>query len=115
MPTYRYQCFSCNYRFEVFQKISDDPVGVCPSCKSNSGSVKRLLYAAPFHLKGSGWYKTDYSSSSSGSSPSPAPSTASPAAPFENKLDKKEDSPTAADTVPSDSKSDSDGGKDSES
>lgn len=73
MPTYEYQCFSCNHQFEVFQKITEEPVKVCPACKANSGSVKRLLSAAPFHLKGSGWYKTDYSS---GKSSSPASSTA---------------------------------------
>ncbi len=69
MPTYEYQCFACSHRFEVFQKISDVPIGVCPKCQANSGNVKRLLSAAPFHLKGSGWYKTDYSGSSSGSKP----------------------------------------------
>lgn len=65
MPTYEYQCFACNHRFEVFQKISEDPIRVCPVCNANSSSVKRLLSAAPFHLKGSGWYKTDYGKSSS--------------------------------------------------
>ncbi|HQH26434.1 MAG TPA: zinc ribbon domain-containing protein [Oligoflexia bacterium] len=64
MPTYEYQCFACSHHFEVFQKISDKPIDVCPQCHANGGSVKRLLFAAPFHLKGSGWYKTDYASSS---------------------------------------------------
>ena len=77
MPTYEYQCFVCNHRFEVFQRMSDEPVKVCPSCHSNSGSVKRLLSAAPFHLKGSGWYKTDYGAKGSSAS-STAPSTSKP-------------------------------------
>lgn len=64
MPTYEYQCEKCGL-FETVQKITENALERCPSC---NGKVKRLLSAAPFHLKGSGWYKTDYSSSSSSSS-----------------------------------------------
>lgn len=67
MPTYEYQCGACGHLFNKFQRITDDPVKECPSCGKEE--VKRLVSAAAFHLKGSGWYKTDYaSSSSSGSS-----------------------------------------------
>lgn len=73
MPTYEYKCFSCQHVFEVFQKISDEPVSTCPKCSAEE--VKRLLSAAPFHLKGSGWYATDYGKNGNASSPSPASTT----------------------------------------
>ncbi|MGB9735612.1 MAG: FmdB family zinc ribbon protein [bacterium] len=58
MPTYEYQCTVCGYKFEVFQKISDKPITVCPKCK---GKVKRLISdSSSFILKGKGWYVTDY-------------------------------------------------------
>ncbi len=59
MPTYEYRCRACKKDFEVFQKITDDPVAQCPHC---GGGVERLINATNFILKGTGWYKTDYSS-----------------------------------------------------
>ena len=62
MPTYEYKCLKCNYLFEQFQKITDDPVTECPNCK---GKVKRLISggAGPI-FKGSGFYQTDYKNTS---------------------------------------------------
>jgi putative FmdB family regulatory protein len=57
MPTYEYRCSSCKKDFEVFQKITDDPVKECPEC---GGTVERLIAATNFILKGGGWYKSDY-------------------------------------------------------
>jgi putative FmdB family regulatory protein len=57
MPTYEYRCSKCRKEFEVFQRITDDPVKECPKC---GGSVERLIAATNFILKGSGWYKSDY-------------------------------------------------------
>src|SRR5580704_2216336 len=57
MPLREYQCDACGHRFEVIQKMSDPPLEVCPKC----GGVVHKLQAAPaFHLKGTGWYVTDY-------------------------------------------------------
>ena len=57
MPLREYQCDACGHRFEVIQKMSDPPLEACPKC----GEILRKLQAAPaFHLKGSGWYATDY-------------------------------------------------------
>ncbi|HMO17526.1 MAG TPA: zinc ribbon domain-containing protein [Oligoflexia bacterium] len=64
MPTYEYKCYSCAHQFEIVQKISDPVLKDCPNCKDQT--LKRLVSAPAFHLKGSGWYKTDYSSQSSG-------------------------------------------------
>jgi len=62
MPTYEYQCESCGHRFEAFQKMSDDPIAICPEC---GGSVRRLLgTGGGFIFKSSGFYETDYRSDS---------------------------------------------------
>ena len=60
MPTYEYLCEKCG-NFDFVQKITEDAMKTCPTCGS---PVKRLISAAAFHLKGTGWYKTDYGSSS---------------------------------------------------
>jgi len=58
MPTYEYECTDCGYQFTKFQKMSDEPVKVCPKC---SGSVRRLISGgAGMIFKGSGFYVTDY-------------------------------------------------------
>ncbi len=72
MPTYEYLCGSCDHHFEQVQKISEDALTECPVCKKNE--LKRIINATAFHLKGSGWYKTDYASGSNTSS-APTPST----------------------------------------
>ena len=57
MPTYGYQCTICNHTFEVFQRISDEPVTDCPECE---GRVRKLLYPVGIVFKGSGFHVTDY-------------------------------------------------------
>lgn len=61
MPTYDYKCTECNYTFEELQKMTDEPLKVCPKC---SGKLNRLIGAgaAPI-FKGSGFYQTDYKNS----------------------------------------------------
>jgi putative FmdB family regulatory protein len=61
MPTYEYECLKCGRVFEIRQRISEPPLTVCDEC---GGRVRRLLSAAPFILKGEGWYVTDYPSES---------------------------------------------------
>ena len=58
MPIYEYRCPDCEHEFETLQRMSDDPVGVCPSCGSTA--VARVLSAPAIHFKGSGFYNTDY-------------------------------------------------------
>ncbi|HET9781629.1 MAG TPA: zinc ribbon domain-containing protein [Candidatus Dormibacteraeota bacterium] len=65
MPTYGYRCTSCGHQFEVFQRMSDDPVQTCPNCQ---GKVTRILYPAGVVFKGSGYYSTDYKGSGSSAS-----------------------------------------------
>lgn len=57
MPIYEYLCKGCDKHFEVVQKISDDPLKKCGSC---GGRLNKLISQSSFHLKGSGWYVTDY-------------------------------------------------------
>ena len=61
MPTYEYECLKCRRVFEIRQRISEPALTVCDAC---GGEVRRLLSAAPFILKGEGWYVTDYPSES---------------------------------------------------
>ena len=57
MPVYEYQCSACKHIEEAFQKISDAPLTVCPKCH---GPLSKIISHSSFHLKGSGWYVTDY-------------------------------------------------------
>ncbi len=57
MPIYEYKCRKCGKVFEMFQRITDDPATSCRFCK---GPVNKLMSQTTFHLKGSGWYVTDY-------------------------------------------------------
>ncbi|WP_297324095.1 FmdB family zinc ribbon protein [Nitrosomonas sp.] len=58
MPIYEYLCNSCGAEKEHLQKISDAPITVCPVC--GSSNYTKLISAAGFQLKGSGWYVTDF-------------------------------------------------------
>jgi putative FmdB family regulatory protein len=63
MPLYEYKCHSCGKTFEVIQKFSDEPLKTHQEC---GGPVERLISAPAFHLKGTGWYVTDYGKGSNG-------------------------------------------------
>lgn len=58
MPFYEYQCSACGHRFEVLQRMSDDPVTTCEQCGAEA--VERVLFAPAIHFKGSGFHNTDY-------------------------------------------------------
>ena len=96
MPIYAYKCGSCGHAKDVLQKISDEPLSVCPSC--GAPAFTKQLTAAGFQLKGSGWYATDFRN---GSSPAPAADAAKPADGEAKPADSK-----AADSKPADSKHD---------
>ena len=61
MPIYEYRCSSCGFQKEYLQKISDPVMSVCPECHKKTFS--KMLSAAGFQLKGSGWYATDFKNS----------------------------------------------------
>jgi len=58
MPIYEYRCASCGHQQEFLQKVSDPPHTQCPKC--NQPSLAKMVTAAGFQLKGSGWYATDF-------------------------------------------------------
>jgi putative FmdB family regulatory protein len=66
MPIYEYECTKCGKLTEAWQKFSDPPLTECSHC---SGKMKKVMSQNSFHLKGSGWYVTDYASGHSGSAP----------------------------------------------
>lgn len=82
MPIYEYRCDKCAKTHEIIQKFSDAPITACPDC---GGPVAKQMSLGAFHLKGGGWYQTDYkksasatpttssSPSSEGSAPTAAP------------------------------------------
>jgi len=78
MPIYEYRCAECGFQDEYLQKVSEPPLKVCPSCGKKK--FEKLLSAPGFHLKGSGWYATDFKS---GNKP--------PAAKADTKADTKAD------------------------
>jgi putative FmdB family regulatory protein len=57
VPIYEYECAKCHQTTEALQKFSDPPLSKCPHC---NGRLKKLMSLNSFHLKGSGWYVTDY-------------------------------------------------------
>ena len=61
MPIYEYECEKCGAIEEVFQNFSDSPLETCPEC---SGKLHKLISQSSFHLKGTGWYVTDYADKS---------------------------------------------------
>ena len=79
MPIYEYVCTINNHVFEELQKISDPPIDKCIFCES---PVTKVVSKSSFHLKGSGWYLTDYKNKNSTSS---APAVSSTTAKTEEK------------------------------
>ena len=58
MPIYPYVCSTCGHEFDQLQKVSDNPLRQCPECGQES--LRKKVTAAAFHLKGTGWYETDF-------------------------------------------------------
>lgn len=58
MPIYEYKCGECGHQLEAIQKVTEDPLKECPAC--GRPELKRLISAAGFQLKGTGWYATDF-------------------------------------------------------
>jgi putative FmdB family regulatory protein len=105
MPIYEYRCSSCGFQKEYLQKVTDPVKTVCPECGKKTFS--KMLTAAGFHLKGSGWYATDFrnpkpaaKTESKGEAKSEGKSESKPDGKSDGKAESKTDSK-------SDSKSDS--------
>jgi putative FmdB family regulatory protein len=95
MPIYEYQCAACGRVTEKWQKISEPPLTVCPAC---GGDLNKLISSCTFHLKGSGWYVTDYGGSRAGVASAEKPGeTATPGSSDDTPKPKE---PEKADTAP---------------
>ena len=92
MPIYEYECTQCQKIEEVIQKFSDEQLTTCPSC---SGNLRKLISHNSFHLKGSGWYVTDYANAKKKDSSGDKGETASTADKTENKTEKKTEKKTS--------------------
>ena len=91
MPIYEYRCAKCGFQDEYLQKVSEPPLKVCPSC--GKAKFEKLLSAPGFHLKGSGWYATDFKG---GSKPAPAKGEAKGESKAEPKAEAKSDAKSEA-------------------
>lgn len=89
MPIYEYRCDSCGHQKEFLQRMSDKPLAKCPKCGKRS--FNKLMSAAGFQLKGTGWYATDFKNS--GAKPTAKTDKS------EAKPDKPADSAKPADSV----------------
>lgn len=89
MPIYEYLCNSCGAEKEHLQKISDAPIATCPVC--GSSNYTKLISAAGFQLKGSGWYVTDFKNKTKPAETKPAAKESTESTPSA--------SPAAADTA----------------
>ena len=91
MPIYEYECSKCGHHVEALQKFSDPPILECDRCHAD---MKKLISQSTFHLKGTGWYVTDYASKNSNT-----------------QMSSKETSSPDSDTTPKKVEAKSDGGK----
>jgi putative FmdB family regulatory protein len=95
MPIYEYRCTECGFQDEYLQKISEPPLTQCPSCSRQTFS--KLLSAAGFQLKGSGWYATDFKG---GGKPAESKPEAKGESKTESKADQKGESKADAKPEP---------------
>ena len=94
MPIYEYRCSACGQLHEVLQKVTEPPLTECPSC--GKPGMQKLLTAAGFQLKGSGWYATDFK----GGAKKPEEKKSAETKPADAKSDSKTDTKTDTKTSP---------------
>ncbi|PIE20926.1 MAG: FmdB family transcriptional regulator [Proteobacteria bacterium] len=87
MPIYEYQCRACGHELDKLQKFSDPPLTLCPAC--NQEALQKLISQSSFHLKGSGWYVTDYKRGGGANGSSSKPGGGTKGAGAETKSDAK--------------------------
>jgi putative FmdB family regulatory protein len=97
MPIYEYQCLHCNEKHEIIQRYSETPLEHCPKC---GGEMKKLISSPAIQFKGSGFYKTDYPSSSSSAGTTKAASDAKADSKSESKPETKSESKSESSAAP---------------
>ena len=106
MPIYEYACQNCEHTLDALQKISDEPLVDCPAC--GEPTLKKLLSAPRFRLKGGGWYETDFKKDKQrnvhkGDSETPSDKSKDKVDTKKDKTDKTETKAAAASPAKSDS------------
>jgi putative FmdB family regulatory protein len=94
MPIYEYKCENCGHQLEAIQKFSDPPLLECPAC--GQPTLTKLISAAAFQLKGTGWYVTDFrdkNKKKDGAKPDDKPAAEKPAAGDSTSENKAADQP----------------------
>ena len=101
MPIYEYACKKCENEFEISQRITEEPLKryKCPICDKRT-AVTKLLSRSSFHLKGSGWYVTDYGKNGKKKEKGDDPNTTDAKTPG-NKKDTEKKSNTKSDSASS--------------
>jgi putative FmdB family regulatory protein len=98
MPIYEYRCSACGHQDEFLQKVSEPVLSQCPAC--GKPTFEKQLSAAGFHLKGSGWYATDFKNKKPPEKKTEAKNEAKTEAKTESKTEtKSEPKPKAAATT----------------
>jgi putative FmdB family regulatory protein len=96
VPIYEYQCSQCSHRLESFEKMTDEPLTHCPAC--GKSTLQKLVSAAGFQLKGTGWYATDFGSKAKPESTLKKEESANAPSASDSKLPDKKDSNTNTST-----------------
>ena len=96
MPIYEYRCAACGHQQEFLQKVSDAPMTVCTKC--GKPAFEKMVTAAGFQLKGSGWYATDFKNS--GSKPATTSTTSKPAGDAKAATESKPSGESASSAAP---------------
>jgi putative FmdB family regulatory protein len=94
MPIYEYRCSACGHELEALQKITESPLVSCPSCRADA--LTKLVSAAGFQLKGSGWYATDFRNGSKPAKPDAKPDAKTETKPDGAKTESKSETTAAA-------------------
>lgn len=85
MPLYEYECRLCKHHCDLLQKVNDAPASTCPACHQEG--LSRLISAPAFHLKGSGWYVTDFRDKNKSKAPTEGDTNATSKATDKDKAD----------------------------
>ena len=96
MPTYEYVCGVCSHELEILQRIKEPRLTRCPAC--NEDALRRKLSAAAFHLKGTGWYETDFKNKKSDDDKSKKPESEDSKSADTGESDKKDSSKKSSET-----------------
>lgn len=98
MPIYEYRCTDCGFQDEYLQRVSEPPLTDCPSC--GKPAFRKLVSAAGFQLKGSGWYATDFKGAGKAAAKADAQGAAKPESKAEAKSEAKAEAKAEAGSAP---------------